>query len=118
VGLSSALLFPQLKRRVRSARSIIRVREVFEAERLQIYFAAECVDGVLVSGKTATADAGSQRDDPSCVSNQGEQSLHQLAVGPGQGFEDREMVGPVNRQQMAPQSAFDPRLGVINRLTA
>jgi hypothetical protein len=41
------------------------------------------------------------------ASDQGEQSLHQLAVWLGQRFEDREMVGPVDRQQMPRQSALD-----------
>jgi hypothetical protein len=52
------------------------------------------------------------------ASDQGEQSLHQLAVWPGQRFEDREMVGPVDWQQMPRQSVHGPRLGVANRLAA
>ena len=51
-------------------------------------------------------------------SDQGEQSLHQLAVWPGQRFEDREMVGPVDWQQIPRQPAPDPGLGVVNRLAA
>jgi hypothetical protein len=52
------------------------------------------------------------------VSDQGEQSPHQLAVWLGQRFEDREMVGPVDWQQMPRQSVPGPRLGVVNRLAA
>src|SRR5437764_11765542 len=51
-------------------------------------------------------------------SDQGEQSLHQLAVWPCQRFEDREMVGPVDWQQTPRQPALDPRLRVVNRLAA
>src|SRR5208283_113170 len=52
------------------------------------------------------------------ASDQSEQSLHQFAVFLGQRFEDREMVSPVDRQQMPRQSAFAPRRGVVNRLAA
>ena len=50
--------------------------------------------------------------------DQSEQSPHQFAVLLSQRIEDREMVGPVDRQQMPRQSALDPRLGVTDRLAA
>ena len=68
-------------------------------------------------GGGARERAGCAGNGPS-ASDQGEQSLHQLAVWLGQRFEDREMVGPVDRQQMPRQSALDPRLGVVDRLAA
>jgi len=52
------------------------------------------------------------------ASDQSEQSLHQLAVWLSQRVEDREMISPVDRQQMSRQSALDPRLSVVNRLAA
>src|SRR5262249_6892138 len=46
------------------------------------------------------------------------QRLRQRAVGIGEAFQYREMVGAVDRQQLASQAAPDPRLGVIDRLPA
>src|SRR5215831_15471462 len=47
-----------------------------------------------------------------------EQRLRQRAARAGEGFEDREVVGAVDRQQMARQLAFDPGLAVVDRLAA
>ena len=52
------------------------------------------------------------------ASDESEQSLHQFAVWLGKRFEDCEMVGPVDRQQMPRQSALDPRRRVVDRLAA
>ena len=47
-----------------------------------------------------------------------EQRLHQRALGVGESLEDGEMVGAVDRQQMAGQLALDPGLRVVDRLAA
>ena len=62
--------------------------------------------------------ASSETNPQPSASDQGEHSLHQLSVWPGQRFEDCEMVGPVDRQQMPRQSAPGPCLGVAARLPA
>src|SRR5689334_4669828 len=64
--------------------------------------------------RVATAVVERKRTLKPLSSDKGEQSLHQLAVWPRHRFEDREMVCPVDWQQMPWQSAPGPRLGVVN----